>query len=446
MCPKEGGAPLEGGEPQKEGAPGSTGPARDESAHSKEQTAPASRRSRRPLIRWGLQDEEALAAEEADGKNGRAGDKGPPGSSAAAGAARAAASLRELIKQAVEPFSLEAFFALPLKMGGAYWASSALWILKLKSTKCKQLLADAASRTSSSNGSSSNGSSGSFECEEDADSGCSLDWLLQSREDALCDWILRCLRPCGGFAQDEGQEAHLSATHYALLLLAGLGRLHLLPSRQQTAAWIRSLQNADGGFSGDRWGESDSRFSYCGVASLLLLGELDGQVADRAVLFVRRLINNDSGFAWVPGGEAHAASAFCCLATLAVCGGLWAVDRQQAARWLAERQTAAGGFNGRPEKAPDVCYSFWIFASLQILGFKRWVDSPSLCRFILEAQDAAAGGIADRPADVADPFHTFFGLAALGMLGATHELEELDPVLALPASVVRQLGLPRSLV
>ncbi|KAL8444980.1 hypothetical protein Emed_005949 [Eimeria media] len=354
-------------------------------------------------------------------------------------------------------------------MGGAYWASTALWLLGLKSNKTRRLLATAptalrsaheeaaaanlgnihtpnsndnsSKNTSDDNNSSSKSSSSGVD--DDGVGCCRLDELLETREDALCTWVLSCMRPCGGFAHEANQDAHLSATHYALLLLAGLGRLHLLPEGgRKTASWVRSLQNADGSFKGDAWGEADSRFSYCGVGSLLLLDALDCNVAAKAVGFVRQLINPDGGFAWVPGGESHAASAFCCLATLAICGGLWAVDRQAAARWLAERQTPGGGFNGRPEKAPDVCYSFWIFSSLQILGYGRWIERTRLCSFILEAQDADSGGIADRPADVADPFHTFFGLAALGMLRASPHVEPLDPVLALPNSVVNCLRLP----
>lgn len=354
-----------------------------------------------------------------------------------------------LLTLGADPFSLEAFFALPLKMGGAYWASTALWLLGLKSRKSQRLLAQAAwggphpVEAQQQQAEAPPEADGGISSAPNNIGALSLDSVLQSREDALSTWVLSCLQPCGGFGHERQQDAHLTATHYALLLLAGLGRLHLLPCPEETACWVRSLQGADGGFKGDEWGEVDSRFCYCGVGSLLLLGRLDDATAAKAVGFVRRLLNADGGFAWVPGGESHAASAFCCLGTLAICGGLWAVDRQQLARWLAERQTPAGGFNGRPEKAPDVCYSFWIFSSLQILGYGCWIDQHKLCRFILEAQDPEAGGIADRPGDVADPFHTFFGLAALGMLKASDALEQLHPVLALPLSVVRQLRLPK---
>jgi geranylgeranyl transferase type-2 subunit beta len=38
---------------------------------------------------------------------------------------------------------------------------------------------------------------------------------------------------------------------------------------------MASLQNEDGSFNGDYAGEIDTRFSYCAVSALSLLGRLD---------------------------------------------------------------------------------------------------------------------------------------------------------------------------
>jgi len=40
-----------------------------------------------------------------------------------------------------------------------------------------------------------------------------------------------------------------------------------------------------------------------------------------------------------------------------------------------------------------------------------WIDADKLIAFILSAQDPELGGIADRPGDMADVFHTQFGVA-----------------------------------
>jgi len=116
------------------------------------------------------------------------------------------------------------------------------------------------------------------------------------------------------------------------------------------------------------------------------------------------------------------------------------VDTDLLAWWLAERQTPGGGLNGRPEKLPDVCYSWWVLSSLACLKRLAWIDSEKLTQFILQAQDPDDGGIADRPDDAADIFHTFFGIAGLSLLGYPN-LNPVDPVFALPIDVTKRLNI-----
>ena len=52
------------------------------------------------------------------------------------------------------------------------------------------------------------------------------------------------------------------------------------------------------------------------------------------------------------------------------------------------------------------------------------------------------GGIADRPGNVADVFHTLFGVAGLSLLG-DKDLGEVDPVYCMPKSVITKLGLSK---
>lgn len=55
-------------------------------------------------------------------------------------------------------------------------------------------------------------------------------------------------------------------------------------------------------------------------------------------------------------------------------------------------------------------------------------------------QDPDAGGIADRPGDMADVFHTLFGVAGLSLLGYPG-LVDLDPVYCMPAKLIEKMGL-----
>jgi len=134
-----------------------------------------------------------------------------------------------------------------------------------------------------------------------------------------------------------------------------------------------------------------------------------------------------------------------CVGALAILDRLDEVDHQTLGWWLAERQLANGGLNGRPEKKEDVCYSFWVLSALSILNKLNWIDSEKLTGFILSAQDPDVGGIADRPNNMADVFHTLFGVAGLSLLGYPG-LDDLDPVYCMPKSVIEKMGLKKAWV
>ena len=125
--------------------------------------------------------------------------------------------------------------------------------------------------------------------------------------------------------------------------------------------------------------------------------------------------------------------------------------------WLAERQLPCGGLNGRPEKKEDVCYSWWVLSALSILARISWIDRVKLGDFITECQDKEDGGISDRPGsshrrqitdsltltpsgNIADVYHTYFGCAGLSLLGYAG-FQPIDPVYAMPVSVIQRLGL-----
>jgi len=80
----------------------------------------------------------------------------------------------------------------------------------------------------------------------------------------------------------------------------------------------------------------------------------------------------------------------------------------------------------------------------------NWIDTDSLTRFILSCQDGDDGGIADRPGNMPDVFHTFFGVSGLSLLGwydrsnssgKYDRYRPIDPIYALPLDVVERLGL-----
>jgi Prenyltransferase and squalene oxidase repeat len=67
------------------------------------------------------------------------------------------------------------------------------------------------------------------------------------------------------------------------------------------------MQQPSGIFAGDAFGETDTRFLYCAVSSLSLLGALDRLDRTRTVSYLVSCRNFDGGFGRVAGAESHAA-------------------------------------------------------------------------------------------------------------------------------------------
>ena len=75
---------------------------------------------------------------------------------------------------------------------------------------------------------------------------------------------------------------------------------------------LSQYRTENGSFTGDESGEVDTRFSFCALAALWLLGRLEQCIAsksidiDRCVRFIDQCQNFDGGFGSVPGAESHA--------------------------------------------------------------------------------------------------------------------------------------------
>lgn len=278
-----------------------------------------------------------------------------------------------------------------------------------------------------------------------------VDIKQESSYSGMVDWILSCQdQSSGGFGGNIDHDPHLLYTLSAVQILALYDELAVLDV-DKICSFVAELQQADGSFAGDKWGEIDTRFSYCALSILSILGRLDSGVVNvgKAIEYVGRCKNFDGGFGAVPGAESHAGQIFCCVGALSIGSGVELVDEDLLGWWLSERQCDSGGLNGRPEKQADVCYSWWILSSLAVLGRIPWIDRDGLIDFIIKCQDSDDGGIADRPGNMADIFHSFFGISGLLLLEYFEDKENpeysnfksINPTYALPEDVVQRLGL-----
>ena len=266
----------------------------------------------------------------------------------------------------------------------------------------------------------------------------------------ILQYVVSCFCDDGGFAAAPGHDSHMLYTLSAVQVIVTLDAMEefeqrVSGSRERLGRCahtcihpsgtpligcivIANLQNRETGtFAGDKWGEEDTRFMFCGLLALSLL-HLEHLVdVDKCVQYVQSCRNFDGAYGVSPGAESQAARVYTCVGTLALAGRLDLVDTDALGGWLSERQLPNGGLNGRPEKLEDVCYSWWVLSSMAMIGRMHWIDKDRLVSFIFHCQDSADGGIADRPGDMVDVFHTVFGIAGLSLLGQPG-LSEVDPI------------------
>ena len=217
-----------------------------------------------------------------------------------------------------------------------------------------------------------------------------------------------------------------------IAMLDGFAELEkkVTDGRMKIAKYISNLQQPNGTFAGDEWGETDTRFLCGALIALSLLHLLPHQQSDQsplinvqtAIAHVKACQNFDGGFGVAPGAESHAGQIFTCLAALSIAGerdsALGEQGKNRLGAWLSERQLDdSGGLNGRPMKDVDVCYSWWVGSSLTMLNRMHWIDKKKLIHFILSCQDLEQGGISDRSDHMVDVFHTHFGIAGLSLAG-----------------------------
>ncbi|XP_073752597.1 geranylgeranyl transferase type-2 subunit beta isoform X3 [Callorhinus ursinus] len=231
--------------------------------------------------------------------------------------------------------------------------------------------------------------------------------LHRMNREEILTFIKSCQHECGGISASIGHDPHLLYTLSAVQILTLYDSVNVIDVNK-VVEYVQSLQKEDGSFAGDTWGEIDTRFSFCAVATLALL-------------------------------------IYCCTGFLAITSQLHQVNSDLLGWWLCERQLPSGGLNGRPEKLPDVCYSWWVLASLKIIGRLHWIDREKLRSFILACQDEETGGFADRPGDMVDPFHTLFGIAGLSLLGE-EQIKPVSPVFCMPEEVLRRVNVQPELV
>lgn len=94
--------------------------------------------------------------------------------------------------------------------------------------------------------------------------------LDRMSKDEVLDFITKCQNSCGGISPSINHDPHLLHTLSAVQVLCTYDALDVIDV-EKVVKWVQERQQPDGSFTGDIWGEVDTRFSFCAVATLSLL-------------------------------------------------------------------------------------------------------------------------------------------------------------------------------
>lgn len=127
--------------------------------------------------------------------------------------------------------------------------------------------------------------------------------LFLANRDEILRFIKQCQHKSGGISASIGHDPHLLYTLSAIQILVILDALDdNVVDLNKVVEFIQSLQQEDGSFFGDKWGEVDVRFSFCAIASLKILKREQKIDLEKAICFVMKCHNFiDGGFGSKPG-------------------------------------------------------------------------------------------------------------------------------------------------
>ncbi|XP_004489283.1 protein farnesyltransferase subunit beta [Cicer arietinum] len=180
-------------------------------------------------------------------------------------------------------------------------------------------------------------------------------------EDNTVDFLNRCQDPNGGYAGGPGQMPHLATTYAAVNTLITLGGEKSLASinRDKLYGFMRRMKQPNGGFRMHDEGEIDVRACYTAISVASVLNILDDELVRNVGDYILSCQTYEGGIAGEPGSEAHGGYTFCGLAAMILIGEVNRLDLPRLTDWVVFRQGKECGFQGRTNKLVDGCYSFW---------------------------------------------------------------------------------------
>ncbi|XP_035223385.1 protein farnesyltransferase subunit beta-like isoform X2 [Stegodyphus dumicola] len=193
--------------------------------------------------------------------------------------------------------------------------------------------------------------------------------------------------------------------------------------------FLLRMKKPDGSFTLHKGSESDIRGVYCALSVAKLTNIWCPELIKGTAHWVSRCQTYEGGFGGVPYMEAHGGYTFCGFASLVLMGQENLININNLLRWLVHRQMKyEGGFQGRTNKLVDSCYSFWQGGTFPLMhrvlclmenetmSTDNWLfNQGALQEYLLVNCQTPHGGLIDKPGKNKDYYHTCYALSGLSI-------------------------------
>ncbi|KAH0929332.1 hypothetical protein HID58_015059, partial [Brassica napus] len=197
-------------------------------------------------------------------------------------------------------------------------------------------------------------------------------------ENNTIDFLGRCQGSDGGYGGGPGQLPHLATSYAAVNTLVTLGGEKAFSSinREQMACFLRRMKDTNGGFRMHNMGEIDVRACYTAISIASILNIVDDQLTRGLGDYILSCQTYEGGIGGEPGSEAHGGYTYCGLATMILINEVDRLNLDSLMNWVVHRQGVEMGFQGRTNKLVDGCYTFWQVNLVADGGFRDKLRKP----------------------------------------------------------------------
>ncbi|URE37399.1 protein farnesyltransferase subunit [Musa troglodytarum] len=204
----------------------------------------------------------------------------------------------------------------------------------------------------------------------------------------------------GGYGGGPGQMPHLATTYAAVNTLITLGSEMSLSSihRENMLKFLLQMKDSSGAFRMHNGGEIDVRACYTAISVASILNVLDDELVTDLGNYILSCQTYEGGIAGEPGSEAHGGYTFCGLATMILINEVDKLDLPSLVGKLAKMKTYAelgllilimkvleGGFRDKPGKQRDFYHSCYCLSGLSVSQYSWSKDDgePPLTSAVL---------------------------------------------------------------